>query len=147
MSKVRAVNAPALRRPKLYPAVLMYAVLVAGVTTYLLFKSDIIIETIVTSAVGGGRYGVAAALSVAASGVFALPYLLRMRVSPLMRAVGLVSSFVAPCGWLLTAWWLELYVGDGRAAIALIGAYCSLLLAFVSVWCIGIPVQPLKKRH
>lgn len=147
MNKVSAIEAPKLNRPKLYSLALVYAGVVVLATTYLLYKLDKIIDFIMYHGVGGGRTGVAATLVVATTGVLALPYLLRMTVSPLMRILGFVSSFVVVLGWLLGAWWLQVNIGDSKAAAMLLAAHIAGLLSLVSAWAIGIPSIVLKKRR
>lgn len=147
MKKIIALPAPKLRKPQHYIVVLCYAALVVLVTTYGLFKFDDITEMIVQYDVGGGMGGVIAAVLVAGAGVFSLPYLLRMTVSPLMRLVSCVASLAAPTGWLLAAWWLEFYWGGTEAFVAMTMSYLGILLAVASVWIVGSPLEPLKKRH
>lgn len=76
---------------------------------------------------------------VVASEVFALPYLLRMRLSPLMRWFGLVCSFVVPLVWI------GLSVGAlaGESAIAnggILGAKVTVPLGAQLVVAIGLLV-------
>lgn len=147
MKKVRAVPAPDLRRPALYPVVLGYVAITVVVTTLLLFKSDDLISQIIRYEVGGGRFGAAVAVLVAAAGVLSLPYLLRMQVSPLMRIVSFVASFVAPFGWLLGAWWVEVNFGGKYGLILILATHAGLLLALFSAWIVGLPFKPLKKHQ
>lgn len=146
MKKIQAVSAPKLQKAALYPFALGYAVVVTIVTTGLLFKSDDLVDAIVRYNIGGGRLGVLMVALVAAAGVFALPYLLRMQVSRLMRVMSFLAAFAAPFGWLLAAWWIELHVGGVYGVLAIVVAHGSLLLALVSAWAIGLPFPLLKKR-
>lgn len=145
MNKIKALPAPKLHRPNLYPVALGFTSLIVGVTTLLLFKSDELIDLIVRYGIGGGRFGVVVTVLVAAAGVLSLPYLLRMQVSPLMRATSFVASFVAPFGWLLGAWWVEINVGGKYGLALILVAHVALLLALLSTWIIGLPLKPLKK--
>lgn len=147
MNRIKAIAAPQLRKPKLYPVVLCYALIVVVMTTGLLFKSDDLVEAIVAFGVGGGRFGVLVAVLVAAAGVLSLPYLLRMQVSPLMRATSFAASFVAPFGWLLAAWWIELNLGQDYGFLLVVAAHLALLLALLAAWVIGLPLKPLKKHQ
>ncbi len=141
------MHAQKLQRPSLYWIVLVYVVLLVAATLGLLFKLDALIEIVVRYGIGGGRAGVVAALLTATTGVFALPYLLRMAVSPLMRIASFVCSFVAIAGWLLGAWWVEVNMGRSMGLLPILLAHSGLLLALASVWVIGLPVWPLKKRR
>lgn len=147
MKKVVALPAPEPRKPHHYIIVLCYVLIVVLVTTYGLFKFDEITDVIWQYGVGGGAGGLLVAVLVAGAGVFSLPYLLRMTVSPLMRIVSFAATLVAPVGWLLGAWWLELFRGGMEAFVAMMISYLSILLAVTSVWIIGVPFQPLKKRR
>ncbi|QHN42964.1 hypothetical protein GII36_03815 [Candidatus Mycosynbacter amalyticus] len=147
MKKITALPASKLRKPHHYVVVLCYTSLVVLVTTYGLFKFDDITDTILGYGIGGGTWGVVVAVLVAGAGVFSLPYLLRMTVSPLMRAMSFLCALMAPVGWLLGAWWLELYSGGTEASVAMIISYLGIILAVVSVWIAGMPLRPLKKRR
>lgn len=147
MKKIVALPAPKLRKPHHYMVVLCYTLIVVLVTTYGLFKFDEITDTIWKYGIGGGAGGVVTAVLVAGAGVFSLPYLLRMTVSPLMRAVSFVAALAAPVGWLLGAWWLELFHGGIEAFVAMTVSYLGILLAVTSVWIIGMPLKPLKKHR
>lgn len=147
MKEITARPAPKLRKPHHYIVALCYALVVVLVTTYSLFKFDDITDTIMRYGVGGGTSGVIVAVMVAGAGVFSLPYLLHMTVSPLMRVVSFLCALAVPIGWLLGAWWLELYHGGMDAFVAMMISYLGILLAVVSVWIIGMPLKPLKKRR
>ena len=147
MKHIQAQFAPPLRKPHHYVVVLCYTALVVLVTTYSLFKFDELTDEIVRYGVGGGRGGILAAVLVVGAGVFSLPYLLRIAVSPLMRIVSALAACGVPIGWLLAAWWLELYRGGTEAFVAMMVAYLGILLAVASVWIIGVPFRPLKKHR
>ncbi len=147
MKQVIALPPPKLQQPKLYWIALVYAGLVVLTTTYLLFYFDKIIEAIAIYNIGGGAGGLAMLVCVATAGVLSLTYLLRMTVSPLMRVVGLVCAFLAPLGWLLGAWWIELHLGRGEALVPMIVAHTGVLGALASVWVVGLPFKPLKKKR
>lgn len=147
MKHIQTTAAPALRRRSLYPIALAYAAVVVVVTTYLLFRFDKITDLIASYAIGGGSTGLAAAIVTVTAGVFALPYLLRMRVSRLMRVTSMGAGLVAPFGWLAAAWWMELHLGRSQALLPMLVAHGSVLLAAVSVWVIGVPRPALKKHR
>lgn len=145
MKRITAVQAPQLRKSRWYPVVVALAGLVAAVTTLLLFMVDKIIDSINEYGVGGA--GTLAVLVTAAAGVFALPYLLRLTVSPLMRLMSCGALVVTVCGWLLGAWWIEVNTNLWYAEIAIIGAYISLVASFFAIYVIGLPVESLKKKR
>ena len=147
MKKIIATPAPKMNKPHRYIIVLCYTLLVVMVTTFGLFKFDEITDEIELYNVGGGTGGVLLAVLVAGAGVFSLPYLLRMKVSPLMRIVSFAASLLAPFGWLLAAWWMELNLNTTEAFVAMMVAHLSILLAVTSAWITGVPVKPLKKHR
>lgn len=147
MQKIQPQAAPRLRKPRYYGVALCYAAVSVVVTTYGLFKFDEITDVISRYGIGGGTGGLAAAALVAGAGVFSLPYLLRIQVSPLMRIVSFVAALALPFGWLLGAWCLELYGDNMHALVAMLAAHVSILLALVSAWSIGLPLRPLKKHR
>lgn len=145
MKKIVAVEAVKLQQPKWYPVALALAVIVTIATTAILFFLDSIIESIEQH--GLGASAVSVTLLTATAGVFALPYLLRLTLSALMRVVSFFALFIAIGGWMLGAWWLEINTSSIYASSALIFAYVALIMAFCSVWSIGLPFQPLKKKR
>ena len=56
-----------------------------------------------------GGHGTATAIAgiIVVSEVFALPFLLRMWVSPLLRSMSMVLGWVAPFAWIVLAVWLN----------------------------------------
>lgn len=147
MKKITVTPAPKLHHPKLYLVVLFYAFIVVSVTTYVLYKFDEITSYILEQNIGGSSVGLFAAIVTVSAGVFSLPYLLRIDVSPLMRLVSCAAAFLAPLGWLLAAWWMEINLGRSEGFIAMLVAHVSILLALVAVWVIGLPLKPLKKHR
>lgn len=145
MKHIVATPAPKLHRPHMYPLVVAFAALVAVVTTGLLFEIDKIIDYIYAAGVGG--VGATAVLATATAGVFALPYLLRMKVSPLMRVASCIALLTTVCGWLLGAWWLEVNTSAWYSEVAVVGAYVSILACVLSVYVVGLPIESLKKKR
>lgn len=145
MKKITALKAPKIQQPKWYPVALALAIVTVILTTGILFALDKIVEFITYHGIGSSA--ITATIVTAAAGVFALPYLLRLTVSPLMRVVSCFSVFVAVCGWMLGAWWVEINTNSIYAAPALIMSYVALAGAFVAVWSVGLPLQPLKKKR
>lgn len=147
MKKITVTPAPKLQHPKLYPVALFYTFIVVAVTTYLLYKFDEITSYILEQNIGGSGVGLFMAIATVSAGVFSLPYLLRVDVSPLMRLVSCAAAFLAPLGWLLAAWWMEINLGRSEALATMLVAHVSVLLALVAVWVIGLPLKPLKKQR
>lgn len=145
MKKIIAVAPSKLQQPRWYPVALSLAAVMVIVTTTILFTLDKMMDFITTYRLGSSATTVV--LVTAAAGVFALPYLLRLTLSPLMRLVSCVSVFVATGGWMLGAWWMEINTSSEYAAPALILSYIALASAFASVWVIGLPLKPLKKKR
>ena len=145
MKKIIALEAPKIQQPKWYPVALAQAIVTIIVTTYILFTLDKTVEFITYQGVGSSA--VMVTILTAAAGVFALPYLLRLTLSPLMRIVSCFAVFAAVCGWMLGAWWLEINTNSIYAAPALIMSYIALVGAFVSTWSIGLPLPALKKKR
>jgi hypothetical protein len=145
MKLAEPTSAPKLHQPKLYPVVVAFAAVVTVATVALLFFLDKILEAVVQRGSGGAAETIVVLLT-AAAGVFSLPYLLRMHVSPLMRIASCMALFTAVVGWILAAWWARLAVGTPYAASGLLAAYGALILAVVSVWVVGLE-WPLKKRR
>jgi len=59
---------------------------------------------------GGRLTGYLVAVAIVVSEVMALPYLLRLHLSPAMRFVSMVLSFVVPLVWMWLSVWLMLTV-------------------------------------
>ena len=146
MKHIKATSAPGFRNARMYPAAVLYAALVVVVTTYILYKLDVIAAEVTQGGVAGGRGGLLLAVLVASAGVFSLTYLLRLAVSPLMRYMGLACTLLLPIGWSVGGWWVQSQEGGtlGLAAIAV--ATASVVLAVLSVMAVGIPQSSLKKR-
>ncbi|HCH34232.1 MAG: hypothetical protein UY35_C0005G0069 [Candidatus Saccharibacteria bacterium GW2011_GWC2_48_9] len=146
MKYIKATNASSLRNARMYPVAVLYAVLVVVVTTYLLYKLDIIAAEVAQSGAAGGRGGLLLAVSVASAGVFSLIYLLRLSASLLIRYTGLVCALLLPIGWGVGAWWAQPLIGGILGPVSIAVACVSVVLAVLSVLAIGIPLSPLKKR-
>lgn len=146
MKLAHPTSAPKLRQPKLYPVAVIFAACITVVTVALLFFLDKILEY-VTLEGAGGVGGMVVVIATATAGVFSLPYLLRIPVSPLMRLVSCLAMFGVVAGVMLGAWWVRLNVVTPYATAGLMGAYISLLLAITSVWVIGVDAPLLKKRR
>ena len=146
MKHIKATSAPGFRNARMYPAAVLYAALVVVVTTYVLYKLDVIAAEVTQGGVAGGRGGLLLAVSVASAGVFSLTYLLRLAVSPLMRYMGLACALLLPIGWSVGVWWVQSQVGGTLGLAAIAAACASVVLTVLSVMAVGIPQSSLKKR-
>ena len=70
---------------------------------------------------------------IVVSEVFALPFLLGMRLSPLMRVVSMVLGWSVPAMWLKLSLWLCL-VGNGASNIGFLGTIINLVPGWWSVF-------------
>lgn len=98
---VDAVAAPQPKAKWVIPVSLGYAVVLTGMSLAQLFTLEDLIPIVNDYWLPGGA-GAASLFTcvVIVAQIFALPYLLRMTISPLLRIVGAVLSFVAPLMWL-----------------------------------------------
>lgn len=139
-------------------ALLLAAILIilAVVQLFSFSKFSAVIDDMWLPGVNGAMPKVLAAFIVTAE-VFAVPFLLRMRLSPLMRLASMVL------GWLVVAWWLYVLTWQNVTATALannglFGATLGLPVGWWSVcFMLGVAVLagwaswglwpfPLRKR-
>lgn len=134
---VRAKDAVNVAR--LYAAILV--VMVVGQ----LFSFEKFIPLVTTFQLPGGEAaGVVVAALIVTCEVLALPFLLRMRLSPAMRALSMVCGVLAATAWLKLTIWLNVTVGAadsvgflGTSVDLPVGwwAVCfSLALLVLSIW-------------
>lgn len=97
---------PAAKNRMIEYAALVYAAILVVMVVAQLFKFEEFVPLIASFGLGGGepRAMVIASVLVIAE-VFALPFLLRMYLSPLMRTVSMAL------GWAVAGLWLYLMVG------------------------------------
>lgn len=105
MKHIIATPPVKLKNRTAYYVSLACAVLIIICSLGQLFRLDKTLEAVVGLAMFGGRTGMVFWVLLAVVQVFSLPYLLRMTVSPLMRGVGLVSSFAIPIFWAALVGW------------------------------------------
>ena len=141
MTRITATKPPKLAHKNGYIVAIGYALVAVLVTLGLLFKFDELLEYAAERTTFGGMVGVVVLTITVITGVLALPYLLRMSVSPLMRVVSALCAVLLPGWWILTGWWLTLSEGGLLGFASLMGAHVALLLALASVWVIGAPGQ------
>lgn len=111
MKQVVATAAPEFRTEPVRIAAWAYAAVLTIMIVGQLFAFEKFIPVLQKYQLAGG-YGTAvlAACVIVIIEVFALPFLLRMRLSPLMRGVSKVFCIAAPTIWLLLA--LYAYMTD-----------------------------------
>lgn len=107
MKKVKAVEAPKPRSEMAKIAAWVYAAILVAMALGQLYAFEKFIPLIEEYSLPGGdaMAGVVAALIVTVE-VFALPFLLRMRISPLLRWVSLVCSAAAAGAWVKLSLWV-----------------------------------------
>lgn len=104
---VKATPAPRAKSLQVKQISILYAVLLTGMVVAQLFTFDTFIALTASFELpipGVLPYAIAPALVV--FGVFALPFLLRMTVSPAFRVVSMLCSWLAALSWLVITVWL-----------------------------------------
>ncbi len=139
-------SAPRINTPRLYPLVVLFAAIVVAATVVLLFFLDKVVDFVLPHS-AGGSVGVVVVLLTAIAGVFSLPYLLRMEVSPFMRVASCAAVFATVSGWMLGLWWLEMNTDAPYVSSGLVAVYAALLWAVGCVWVVGSPLTGLKKHR
>lgn len=137
MQKIIATKPWTLRNKKLYPAALVYAFIIIICTLGQLFRFDKLLGAAIAEPLFTGRMDVFFWCLLAIVQVVALVYLLRIKVSLLMRYVGLVCSLLVPIFWTVIVIW---QVQTGSVQFGVFGAEVtklnavgiSALMAFVA---------------
>lgn len=102
-----AVDPPVARHPRALVAGWMLAAGTIVLLVAQLYRIDELLPATERWGLPGGIHtGVAIILLLMTAELFAVPALLRMRLSPLGHIVSAGLSIVAPWGWLLTSLWL-----------------------------------------
>ncbi len=108
MKYIVATPPPKLRDEKLYRFALVYAVLIVLCMLGQLFRFDHIISAVVDENMFGGQLGVVFWTVLAVVQLFALPFLLRLHMSQLMRLVSVIAALLVPLFWAgLLGWQLS----------------------------------------
>lgn len=105
MDKIIATEPWKLRNKKLYPVALVYALIIIVCTLGQLFRFDKVLEAAVLTPLFTGRLDIFFWCLLAVVQIFSLVYLLRMKVSLLMRYVGMVCSLLVPIFWTVIVVW------------------------------------------
>ncbi len=124
---------------------LLYAAILVVLSVAQLFSFESFLITVTDFSLPGGRpvaYFLAAFIVIAE--VFALPYLLQMRLSDVMRLVSMVAGWLVASLWLGIALWLTTsdstvtnigLLGDVVAvAPGLVSILIGLILGIMAVW-------------
>jgi hypothetical protein len=104
---VKATAAPKPKSEYAKQIALMYAVVLVVMAVAQLFTYDAFIELIISfnfPIPETAQYLIAPLLIVCE--VFALPFLLRMRISPAFRVVSMLCSWLVPVKWFLLTLWV-----------------------------------------
>lgn len=133
MKFARAEPASAPKTDTAPRVALFYAVILLIMAVAQLFSFEKFIPLVEGFGLPGGHGTAALVASVLVIiEVFALPFLLRMRLSPLMRIVSMV------CGWLVVAAWLKLAIWANIAGSSMdnMGIFGPSLMLPVGWWVI-----------
>ena len=158
MIKFASTSAPpTARTPDVAKIALLYAIILIIMVVGQLFSFEKFIPLIESFSLPGG-YGTATLVAsvVVIAEIFALPFLLRMRLSPAMCVVSMA------CGWIVAVGWLKLTIWANVTAnsldnIGILGASIdlpvgwwavlfSLALLVLSVWT-AWGMWPVKKSR
>lgn len=108
---VQPTLAPEVKTERIRTIALFYAGILVTMVVAQLFSFEKFIPLIESFQLPGGvGAGTLVACLIVVAEVFALPFLLRMRTSPLMRVVSMVCGWLVPLLWLLLALWLNVAV-------------------------------------
>ena len=108
MKQIKATPPPKLLDKKLYRLAVVYALVIVVCMLGQLFRFDNIIATAAEADRPIGQLAVVFWTVLQVLQLFALPFLLRVRVSRLMRIVSLVAAMIVPVFWaVITGWQLS----------------------------------------
>jgi hypothetical protein len=124
---------------------LFYAVVMILLTTAQLFSFEKFIPLLETFGLSGEHMGRFVAVTLVACGVFALPFLLRMKLSVGMRWFSMIAGWVVPTVWLFLSLWVNI-AGISIANAGFLGASVRLepgwWMVFISA---GLGILPPRK--
>lgn len=158
MKFATATKPTPLSSPKLYYIFgWSYSLLVIIVVTAQLFYFDKLVDMAVEHSMFGGRLGVLFLTAMVTIGVFSLPYLLRLTMSPALRIVSWACAYALPILWAILVWKLlkmdvadmgllgtiSLGTGIGGMLITTLG----LFLAFPAIYFTGDPRSKHLRKH
>lgn len=142
---VDATNPPADKRPYIQPLAWMLGSVILVMALGQLFAFEKFVPLVESFWLPGGKPAAyLLATLIVVSEVFALPYLIGMRLSPAMRVVSAALTLVVSAIWLGNSLWLNLTV-NAVANIGILGVkvslpvgwwavFFSLALLVLSVW-------------
>lgn len=105
MKHIQATLPPKLINKKLYQLAAVYALVIVVCMLGQLFRFDNIIATAAKADLPIGQLAVVFWTVLQVLQLFALPFLLRIQVSQLMRLVSLVAALLVPIFWAVLAGW------------------------------------------
>ncbi len=148
MKSIKEIKAEPAGQPKSADSVkaaYLYAVILVVIVLAQLFTFEKFTTLMISfNFLGGEMSGRLATSLIVIFEVFALPFLLRLRLSKLMRVTSMVFSWLVPLFWLKSSLWV-LLTNDSIVNIGLLGtavklppgwwAVCvSIALGFLSAW-------------
>lgn len=145
MRKIYATKPPSLKNKNIYPAALLYACVIIICSLGQLFRFDKVLVAAASHPLVSVQVDILFWCILAIVQIFSLVYLLRVKVSPLMRYVGFVCSVLVPIFWLVVVIW-RLSVGSG-VDVGVFGAEVSRLSGVgVSIFmaCLGAVLATLS---
>lgn len=108
MKKIVAVWPPAPRTKDAGTIAVFYAAVLVVFTAAQLFSFEKFIPLLETFGLPGEHTGRFVAVLLVVCGVFALPFLLRMKLSIGMRFVSMVAGWIVPASWLFLSLWVNI---------------------------------------
>lgn len=158
MKFASTTQAAPLSNPKLYYVFgLGYAAFVTVIVTAQLFYFDKLVDMSIEHSMFGGRLGILFLTIVVTMGVFSLPYLLRLPLSPALRIVSWACAYALPIVWAILIWKLlkmnvfdmgllgTISLGTGIGGIVI--ATLALFLAFPAIYFTGDPKSKNLRKH
>lgn len=128
MSIFAAVQSPAIAKTKNIKSIaLLYAGILVVFAVGQLFGFDefqLLVESFWLP--GGKPFAFFLSGFIVVAEVFALPFLLNMRVSGVMRIISMVMSWIVPAVWLTISLWLQLTT-NAVTNIGFLGTHVSLM--------------------
>lgn len=127
MKHIKATPPPKLINQKLYRLAVVYALVIVVCMLGQLYRFDNIIDVATESEIYSGQVGVIFWTLLQVLQLFALPFLLRLKVSQGMRLLSLGAVMLVPVFWaVLTGW----QIGVGNPDVGIFGTEVAML----NVW-------------
>lgn len=111
MKHISATPPPKLQNKKLYILACIYALVIVVCMLGQLYRFDNILSFAGESNISNSQIGVVFWTVLQMIQLFALPFLLRIHISSLMRIVSMIAAMLVPIFWAILAGW-QLSVGS-----------------------------------